>query len=230
MTPCMCKKVVVFDLDDTLYKEIDFLRSGYRKVAKYVGRQIGVPANDIYYNLLSWYSKKENAFEKLNEYYDLNGSISGYLEIYRFHQPNITLSEETKKTLNTLKEASVLMGIITDGRKETQRNKIEALGLEMWIPSEMVIINDDKKYFKPNHWSFDRMMLKCFEKYPDNDFDFYYLGDNIEKDFMAPNELGWETICILDDGRNIHKQDFTWEEIKLPKKTVSNIDKLIQFL
>ena len=29
----MRNKVFVFDLDDTLYKEIDFLRSAYREIA-----------------------------------------------------------------------------------------------------------------------------------------------------------------------------------------------------
>lgn len=34
------------------------------------------------------------------------------------------------------------------------------------------------------------------------------VSDNLKKDFIAPNALGWETVCPLDDGRNIHKQDF----------------------
>ena len=28
----------------------------------------------------------------------------------------------------------------------------------------------------------------------------------MEKDFIAPNKLGWTTVCLLDNGMNIHKQ------------------------
>lgn len=228
--PCMLKKVVVFDLDDTLYKEIDFLKSGYREVAGLVAKQYGCDARAIYDQLLKWYYNGENAFACMNEEYGFGNPINEYLDIYRYHHPTITLSEETKDTLSKLKEEGVILGIITDGRYISQKQKVEALGLEERIPMEMVIINEEKKYFKPNHWSFDRMMLKCYQKYPNNDFDFFYVGDNTEKDFIAPNELGWTSICLLDDGKNIHKQDYNVEKINLPKKSISNITELIDII
>lgn len=228
--PCMLKKVVVFDLDDTLYKEINFLKSGYREVAELVAKQYGCDARAIYDQLLKWYYNGENAFACMNEEYGFGNPINEYLDIYRYHHPTITLSEETKDTLSKLKEEGVILGIITDGREISQKQKVEALGLEERIPMEMVIINEEKKYFKPNHWSFDRMMLKCYQKYPNNDFDFFYVGDNTEKDFIAPNELGWTSICLLDDGKNIHKQDYNVEKIKLPKKSISNITELIDII
>lgn len=226
----MRKKVVVFDLDDTLYKEIDFLKSGYRKVADYVGRQINVPTNDIYYNLLFWYGKNGNAFEKLNEYYGINNPINEYLDIYRYHHPTITLSDETKDTLSKLKEEGFILGIITDGREITQKQKVEALELGKWIPLEMVVINEDKKYFKPNHWSFDKMMLKCFEKGVEADATFYYVGDNTEKDFLAPNQLGWDTVCLENNGNNIHQQSFDLADAYLPKHIIKSIVELLDVI
>ena len=227
----MCKKVVVFDLDDTLYKEIDFLKSGYRKVAELVEKRFYLKANDVYYNLLSWYTRGENAFEKLNETYGICNPIKEYLDIYRYHQPNIALSENIKAVVKELKESGVLMGIITDGREETQKNKIEALGLSEWISPDLIMINEEQKYFKPNHWSYDRMMLKCFEKGMAADAKFYYVGDNPEKDFLAPNELGWTSICLLDkDGKNIHKQDFDLQLNFLPKYKVESIKELLSLV
>ena len=223
----MRKKVVVFDLDDTLYKEIDFLKSGYRKVAEYVAKQYRCDARVIYDQLLKWYYNGENALACLNEEYGFDNPINEYLDIYRYHHPTITLSDETKDTLSKLKEDGAVLGIITDGREITQKQKFEALGLEQWIPMEMVMINEDKKYFKPNHWSYDRMMLNCYEKYPNNDFAFYYIGDNTEKDFLAPNQLGWQTICLLDDGRNIHEQKFRGRQAYLPKCKIKKISDLI---
>ena len=224
----MHKKVVCFDLDDTLYKEIDFLKSGYRKVAELVEKRYGIDAWTAYDQMMVWYLRGENAFANLNEKYGINNPIEDYLNVYRFHQPSLMLSQDVKEVLKALKEAGCELGIITDGREITQRKKIEALGLAEWISPGLVMINEDKKYFKPNHCSFDRMMLRCYEKYPNSELEFYYVGDNTEKDFLAPNELGWTSICLLDDGRNIHKQVFTEEEIKMPQKIITNIRKLIE--
>ena len=226
----MRKNIVVFDLDDTLYKEIDFLKSGYRKVAELVAKQYGCDARAIYDQLLKWYYNGENAFACLNEEYGFGNPINEYLDIYRYHHPTITLSEETRVTLSKLKEEDVVLGIITDGREITQKQKVEALGLEQWIPMDMIMINEDKKYFKPSHWSYDRITLKCYEKYSDNDFALFYVGDNTEKDFIAPNQLGWTSICLLDNGKNIHKQDYNVEKIKLPKKSISYITELIDII
>lgn len=58
--------------------------------------------------------------------------------------------------------------------------------------------------------------------------DFTYVGDNPRKDFIAPNALGWLTVCLKDDGRNIHKQDFTSiTALALPKKTIESLKELI---
>ena len=228
--PCICEKVVIFDLDDTLYKEIDFLKSGYRKVAELVAKQYGCDARAIYDQLLKWYYNGENAFACMNEEYGFSNPINEYLDIYRYHHPTITLSEETKDTLSKLKEDGAALGIITDGREITQKQKFEALGLEQWIPMDMIMINEDKKYFKPNHWSYDRMMLKCYKKYPDKDLIFNYVGDNTEKDFIAPNELGWTSICLLDDGKNIHKQNFDHDKLVLPRIKVTSFSEILNLI
>ena len=78
----MSKQVVCFDLDDTLYKEIDFLKSGYRKVAELVEKRFHHDAHEVYAQLLLWYYRGENAFVKLNEVYGINNNpISDYLNV-----------------------------------------------------------------------------------------------------------------------------------------------------
>ena len=228
--PCMCKKVVVFDLDDTLYKEIDFLKSGYRKVSEMVEKRFGIVAQEAYDQMMKWYHRGENAFAELNEKYALDNPISDYLNIYRYHHPNISLTQGVSETLDALKEAGCELGVITDGREETQNNKIKALGLFEWINPELVIINEDKKYFKPNHWSFDRLMLKCFENGVEADATSYYVGDNPEKDFLAPNDFGWDTVCLEDDGKNIHRQNFDLADVYLPKHKIKSIVELLDII
>ena len=68
--PCMLKKVVVVDLDDTLYKEIDLLKSGYRKVAEMVEKRFHYDAREVYDKLYSWYKHGENPFALLKSIMD----------------------------------------------------------------------------------------------------------------------------------------------------------------
>ncbi len=226
----MCKKVICFDLDDTLYKEIDFLKSGYRKIADHVEKRYGLDASDVYDRLLSWYRLDENPFVNLNKTYEIEHPISDYLNIYRYHHPNLSLSNDTIETLNALQEEKVILAIITDGREVTQMQKIEALGLTKWFRKENIFINEDTSHFKPSHWSFDRLMLHCSEQCPEEDLSYYYVGDNPQKDFLAPNQLGWETVCLLDDGRNIHGQDFGIMKGYNPKYCVGKINDIIKMM
>lgn len=223
MMPSMCKKVVCFDLDDTLYKEIDFLKSGYLKVAEQVEKRYGIDSREVYDNLLSWYYRKENAFVLLNETYGLDTPIEDFLNVYRFHKPYILLSDGVEETLDELKALDVVLGIITDGRVVSQQNKIEALGLSRWFEKELILINEEPEHCKPSHWSFDKLKFRCYEQYGNLSYLFYYVGDNPKKDFLAPNQLGWETVCLLDDDRNIHPQDFSREQEYLPKYKIKKI-------
>lgn len=223
-------KFVCFDLDDTLYKEIDFLKSGFKTVAEIVENRFGYDAQIVQNQLMGWYYRGENAFANLNTIYGINNPIEDYLSIYRYHHPTLSLSEETRTTLTALKECGVEIGIITDGRKITQMHKIEALGLVDWISFDNIIINENRESLKPHRDSFVRMSRYCKKQYPNTEISFFYVGDNVEKDFLAPNQLGWESVCLEDDGRNIHKQHFDVSKEYMPKHTIKNIVDLLDLI
>lgn len=132
------------------------------------------------------------------------------------------LDEETRTTLMRLKDDGVVLGIISDGRMITQANKICALGLGRFIGEEDIIINEVEERFKPDMKSFRKIM----ERYG-KDSEYWYIGDNTSKDFKAPNSLGWITVCLLNDGRNIHQQDFKKEQAFLPKYLAYKINDII---
>lgn len=201
-------KVVCFDLDDTLYKEIDYLKSAFREIAEYAVARCACSsdiANNLsvssYENMLKAYHEGHNAFDELNSFLETNTPISDFLHIYRHHKPKILLDRDTTLMLNTLNTENIRIGLITDGRSIQQRSKIEALGLKRWMADDDIIISEEFGSEKPCCSNYTYFM----KKYPAV-HDFYYVGDNITKDFIAPNQLGWNTICLKDDGRNIHKQ------------------------
>ena len=57
---------------------------------------------------------------------------------------------------------------------------------------------------------------------------FIYVGDNTKKNFIAPNQLGWKTYCITNDGRNIHGQDMSLDEAYMPQHIIKSIEEIIK--
>jgi len=87
--------------------------------------------------------------------------------------------------IEELKTRGVKVGIITDGRPEGQRNKLEALGLGV----DDVVVTDELggvQFRKPCDIAFRIMMTR----WRLNPADIVYVGDNPVKDFQAPQQLG----------------------------------------
>jgi putative hydrolase of the HAD superfamily len=57
---------VIFDIDDTIFSEIEYLRSAYKEIAKYIEEKT---KENIYHDLLNIYNQKGNAFKWILERY-----------------------------------------------------------------------------------------------------------------------------------------------------------------
>jgi putative hydrolase of the HAD superfamily len=210
-------KVIVFDLDDTLYKEIDFLRSAYRAIAC---RLQDVGATDAYPQMMAWYAARQNVFDELRAAYRLNVSKSDLLQWYRDHVPQIALSDGAEVLLKKLIASGHQVGLITDGRTITQRHKISALGLLRYLEPHDILISEEFGSEKPDVRNYQYFM----DAYPQS--EFVYVGDNPAKDFVTPNRLGWATIGLLDDGRNIHPQNLAMAPECLPQTWVKSFEEM----
>lgn len=203
---------VIFDLDDTLYKEIDFLKSGFSSIIKRLPEE---SRDRALKRMLEIYHKGEDAFDFLSLYFsDYLPEKSKLLQIYRSHLPEIHLSTGAPKVLEKLKEKKIKIGLITDGRSVTQRNKLKSLGIENFFTE--IIISEEFGSEKPSLQNFEYFNNKYLES------QFIYIADNPNKDFISPNNLGWLTICILDNGHNIHKQQFSLPSLHLPKFKINS--------
>ncbi|MGM9804542.1 MAG: HAD family hydrolase [Muribaculaceae bacterium] len=214
-------KIIVFDLDDTLYKEKDFVKSGYRAVSQYL---------EQHHNITGAYDAMLQAFEAHANPFDALAPLAKgstlpptdtLLEIYRYHKPDITLSRETQLTLDYLAGEDAILCLITDGRSITQRNKIEALGLTQYFDEENISISEEIGAEKTQPLPFKEMMKKHSAA-----SHFYYVGDNTAKDFFWPNRLNWTTICVEDNGVNIHKQNFEGDRTHNPDIIISSLYEL----
>lgn len=210
----MSDTVICFDLDDTLYKEIDFLKSAYKEIAEIIGHPEAV------LQMISWYHEGKNVFAELIVKYRLELTVNDCIKIYRNHYPSISLEIGVMDFLIEVKKTGCIVGLITDGRSVSQRNKISALGLKGLFDIE--VISEEFGSEKPDQRNYRVVM----EKYSQRN-RFIYVGDNPIKDFLTPNHLGWETVCLIDDGNNIHQQDFDLPEDYLPKRMIHSIGNLL---
>ena len=175
--------VVVFDLDDTLYPERDYVISGIKFLEDLIYKLYDYNFEG---NLLKAYNKGIDDFlglasRKLNIEGDLKNSL---LWSYRLHNPKIKLKPEIKNTLEKLINLSTKIVILTDGRSITQRLKINSLGLG-FLP---YYISEEYSSEKPEKKRFLQIQDDFPSKY------YVYIADNPSKDFIAPLEMNW--ICI----------------------------------
>ncbi|WP_299113601.1 HAD family hydrolase [uncultured Winogradskyella sp.] len=202
--------VIVFDLDDTLYNELDFLKSAYQYIAQKLEVNDWKP---LYVSMFSMYRNKENVFDFLTSKY--NVERQSLIDMYRTHHPNIKLFEGAKDIIDSIKSRSGKIGIVTDGRSNTQKTKLKALGITDLV--DTIVISEDIGTEKPSTKNF-RVIEAEFPN-----CDYWYIADNMKKDFISPNQLGWYTVGLIDNGKNIHFASHTYMDAKhKPQEFVLN--------
>ena len=201
-------KGVIFDLDDTLYSEKEYVKSGFKIVSDYLG-------GGFEDRLWNFFENKTPAIDKLLSEIGQSDRKDEILEIYRSHKPDIHLYPGVTELIGKLKAKGIKTGIITDGRPEGQRNKLEALGLKV----DDVIITDELggiQFRKPCDIAF-RIMITRWRLNP---ADVVYVGDNLDKDFQGARQMGMRCIYY----RN--KDGLYADSYKGSFSLISNIDKI----
>lgn len=181
-------KAVLFDLDDTLYGEKEYVRSGYKAVAKLLPNVV-----DAEEKLWVAFENKEPAIDTvLNAERIYSEELKAECILaYRNQIPDIHLYDGVLDMLIELRSKGMRIGIITDGRPEGQKAKIKALNLEATV--EHIIITDELggvEYRKPC----EKALVIMREYFGVTYQEMCYVGDNIVKDFIAPEKLGLSAI------------------------------------
>lgn len=176
---------VIFDLDDTLYSEKQYVRSGYRAVAKLLGDEA------LADRLWTYFENGKPAIDELLNELGCAEKKAECLGVYREHIPEITLYSGVSELIQKLKSKGSKVGIITDGRVSGQKKKIQALGLDKLIDD--IVITDElggTQFRKPCDIAFRIMQCRWGLPFA----QMVYVGDNAEKDFQAPKQLGMRSV------------------------------------
>ncbi len=189
---------VIFDLDDTLYDEIDYCRSAFGAVADFLTDRPGYPAaGRIFETLWKEFTSGNRkttfnaALEQLGIRYDA-ALIERLIEVYRNHTPNIKLPQESSDCLRKLSREYTL-SLLTDGFLPAQQLKVRALGIEKYFKCIIYTEQLGRNCWKPSPAGFEKI-LQTLNAKPQNTA---FLGNDEKKDFIAPNKLGLSTIRII---------------------------------
>tara|TARA_B100001287_G_scaffold245600_1_gene222993 strand:- start:4547 stop:5236 length:690 start_codon:yes stop_codon:yes gene_type:complete len=195
----------VFDLDDTIFYEKDYVISGFHAISRNLFKKKLV--NKKFNSLINLYNKFSDPFE---EFCRQNREIkkNELIKIMREHSPKIKARPGFKNLIKLIKENGNEIGVITNGRSKTQRSKFYSLGLHNFV--DILIISSEVKLEKPNIKIFDLYQYKSRSK------KFIFFGNNPRLDIRPiENKECWKTVFCKSNLKMVKKYDKPNSDLKI---------------
>lgn len=185
---------IVLDIDDTLYLERDYVRSGFGAVGRWAQRELGIEdfadrawaafeagaRNTIFDDVLTSCGARTD-----------DAMITELVARYRTHTPSISLATDARLGLERWHQHAALAAI-TDGPISSQQAKARALGLDAWTSTVVFTANLGPGKGKPDPAAFELVQ----EELGVDGKACVYVADNPAKDFVGPRSLGWRTVRV----------------------------------
>ena len=154
---------VVFDLDDTLYDEIEYCKGGFKAVAEFISKMPGAPTAENIFNALweqfaSGNRRKtfDSVLDELGISYD-DKFIEELINVYRSHTPNLRLPQDSRDVLTELR-AKYTLALITDGFLPGQKLKVQSLGIEKFFNCIVYTEKLGREFWKPSPAGFEKII------------------------------------------------------------------------
>jgi putative hydrolase of the HAD superfamily len=217
--------VIVFDVDDTLYLERDYVRSGFHAVGEVARERLGI-ANfaDAAWELFES-GARGDIFDRVlrkGGFAPAPTTVREMVDIYRSHPPAIHLAPDARECLAAL-AGRYKIAVITDGPAISQRAKLTALGASAWSAATIVTDELGPGCGKPNPMAF-RLVQEAMGVEPRA---CTYVADNPAKDFRAPHALGWGTIrCRRPEG--LHRDSPSGNDVGREVSDLRSVIPLLQ--
>jgi putative hydrolase of the HAD superfamily len=197
----MVTRGVVFDLDDTLYLERDYVWSGFNHVATLVATSpadAGAIADWLWARFED--GVRGDTFDRLlASQPDLATRVTAaaLIDAYRNHRPSISLLPGAVQLVERLRRSGTRLGILSDGPLASQVAKADALRLQQWFDPILLTESRQPEFRKPDTGGFE--WIAATWDIPHE--ELAYLADNPSKDFVGPRRLGWRTVRIRVPGQ-----------------------------
>ena len=185
---------VVFDLDDTLYLERDYVWSGFTKLAPWARTSLGITDFHLKAWALFLQGVRGHIFDQVLVAAGVRpdeGTVRAMVDMYRGHVPDIHLTVDAADCLSKIHRQAHL-ALISDGPEQSQRNKVNALGIEGHFEKIILTSSLGAEHAKPHVKAF----LDVQNHFRNKAEEYIYVADNPAKDFVGPRSLGWKTMRI----------------------------------
>lgn len=214
--------ILIFDLDDTLYEEITYVKSGFKAVSDYLLKRFNIHKNESF-NIMVEILELEGrgkVFNRMLDKYNLNNKkhVRECLSVYRLHKPDIELYDSANRCLDRFSDISKY--IITDGNKIVQRRKINSLNLYKIFKRIFITHQYGLKYSKPSSYCFEKIS-KIENTQPKK---IVFIGDDPNKDFVGIKPLGFKTIRLMTGNHRYEKLQPEYEA-DISVKSLDEINK-----
>lgn len=228
-------KAIIFDIDDTLYDQIEPFEHAYKTV---FGDQYQISIQELFVS-----SRKHSdvvfkstqtghmtmrdmyIYRIRNAFLDYKIEITeqqalDFQEHYSWQQKNITMTKTMKDILVYCKNNKIQLGIITNGPSAHQREKIKSLNLGDYIKQDYMFISGDYDFAKPDIQMFEyaEKVMQIEKK------DLIYIGDAYENDVVGAKQAGWN--CIWFNRRGHVQPDVEYK----PDFIVGDEEELFQII
>jgi putative hydrolase of the HAD superfamily len=187
-------RTVLFDLDDTLYPERDFYRSGFAVVADLIEQRGIGPAQRSreLFEHLHFCESREGVFDKASLRLGFPADwIPELVASFQNHVPHLRLPADSAETLRQLR-THYRLGIVTDGHAAVQRRKIDALGLAALVDAILVADDLGREHWKPH----PRPFWACCELLGVRPEEAVFVGDHPQRDVRGAHEAGMTAIRL----------------------------------
>lgn len=110
---------------------------------------------------------------------------------YEYYQKKIQLCPEMKELFDFLFSKNIRSGLISNGKTQGQRHKLDLLGLSLYLDPELIVISEEAGVSKPDTRIFEFFMQKLGSAEVS---EIYYIGDNYVADIESSHCFGWKNI------------------------------------
>lgn len=221
-------KAIVFDLDDTLFPERDYVLSGFRAVAAWVEGRLSVPADVCYEELRIVFDSgcHDRTFDRwlFDRGLDPALYLAEFMRIYREHSPRLELEPQVLELLVGLR-SRYRLGLVSDGAGAVQRKKVEALGLSSYL--DAMVFSDElgREHWKPSVRPFEVVL----ESLGVSGSEAVYVADNPKKDFLGARRAGMTGVRLINSA-GLHRLACPESAEHAPDADIERISQLEDFL
>jgi putative hydrolase of the HAD superfamily len=209
---------IVFDLDDTLFLERDYVASGFEAVSRHVAQRFDLQGFLEAATSLFASGARGDVFDRalaLIGHPDPQSVVPALVAVYRQHRPRISLLPDAEAVLRRLVGSGV--SVISDGPLESQAAKVAALRLHDRAWPVILTSALGVGFGKPHPRAFLEIQAVAAGR------PLVYVGDNPKKDFLAPARLGWRTVRVRREG-SLHEGEPSGSDVDVELASLEELD------